>query len=131
MQNGVNHSTRNTFANQKLNLCMAGRSVLEEEVRKRRERNYEKRRRESMCVYRCSVPPYLADYDSVSFTQEHCCLACLQVHFQCISFSLLQAGSCMHIHVPGVSVTECPRCLAGEPVSLLCTYICTTQLFVL
>ena len=30
----------------------------------------------------------------------------------------MQAGSCMHIHVPGVSVTECPRCLAGEPVSL-------------
>ena len=46
MQNGINHSTRNTFANQKLNLCMAGRSVLEEEVykRKRREGESEKDR---------------------------------------------------------------------------------------
>ena len=35
-----------------------------------------------------------------------------------VSLFYMQAGSCMHIHVPGVSVTECPRCLAGEPVSL-------------
>lgn len=89
-------------------ICARGRGKREE-----REGESEKERgRESKHDYecRCFLPPFLADHE---------------FYLQCIYFSVVQAGSCMHIHVPGVSVTECPRCLAGEPVSLSCTSICT------
>ena len=35
-------------------------------------------------------------------------------------FTSAQNGGCCHFQVPSLSVIDCPRCLAGEPVSVTC-----------